>query len=176
MRKHWIHLAVVLVALAFVGGCCQPQVVKPTEEAKPALPAEEVKEEVVVTPKPVEVEEAEVKEVAKKVSPLEDIFFAFDDYSLTDKAKATLKKNAEWMKNSPNTRVRIEGNCDERGTNEYNMALGERRANSAKKYLINLGVKESQLSTVSYGEEKPVCTEQSEECWAKNRRDHFAIE
>jgi peptidoglycan-associated lipoprotein len=79
------------------------------------------------------------------------------------------------MKNNPDAKVRIEGNCDERGTNEYNMALGERRANSGKKYLIKLGIKESQLSTVSYGEEKPFCTENSEECWVKNRRDHFVI-
>jgi peptidoglycan-associated lipoprotein len=183
MRKRWLHLAVVLAVLAFVGACvCQPQVVKPTEEAvKPAPPPEEkVQEEVVAAPPPAEVKEAEVKEEAppKTVEAigLEDIFFAFDDYSLTDAAKATLDKNAAWMKSNPNAKVRIEGNCDERGTNEYNMALGERRAKSAKKYLINLGIKEGQLSTVSYGEEKPVCTEQTEECWAKNRRDHFVIE
>jgi len=170
---------VVLAALAFVAACtCQPQVVKPTEAAKPVPPAEKkVQEEVVAAPKPAEVKEAEVKEVAKveEVSPLEDIFFAFDDYSLTDTAKATLEKNAAWMKNNPNTKVRIEGNCDERGTNEYNMALGERRANSGKKYLSKLGVKEEQLATVSYGEEKPFDPGHNEEAWAKNRRDHFVI-
>jgi peptidoglycan-associated lipoprotein len=180
MKKRWIHLMVVLAALAFVAACtCQPQVVKPTEAAKPVPPAEKkVQEEVVAAPKPAEVKEAEVKEEApmkEEVSPLEDIFFAFDDYSLTNTAKATLDKNAAWMKNNPNTKVRIEGNCDERGTNEYNMALGERRANSGKKYLSKLGVKEGQLSTISYGEEKPFCTEHNEECWAKNRRDHFVI-
>jgi peptidoglycan-associated lipoprotein len=176
MKKRWIHLAVILAVLAFVGACiCQPQVVKPKEEPAKVAPPEKKAEEPEVAPKPAEVKEAEVKEEAKEVSPLEDIYFAFDDYSLTDPAKATLEKNAAWMKNNLNTKVRIEGNCDERGTNEYNMALGERRANSAKKYLINLGVKESQLSIVSYGEEKPVCTEHNEECWTKNRRDHFAI-
>jgi peptidoglycan-associated lipoprotein len=183
MRKRWLYLSVVLVALAFVAACiCQPQVVKPTKEAaKPAPPEKKVEEEVVVAaPKPAEVKEAEVKEEAppkpvEEVSPLEDIHFAFDDYSLTDTAKAILEKNTAWLKNNPNAKVRIEGNCDERGTNEYNMALGERRANSGKKYLINLGIKEGQLSTVSYGEEKPFCTEHTEECWAKNRRDHFVI-
>jgi len=179
MKKRWIHLMVVLAALAFVAACvCQPQVVKPTEAAKPVPPAEKiVQEEVVAAPKPAEVKETEVKEEAKveEVSPLEDIFFALDDYSLTDTAKATLEKNAAWMKNNPNTKVRIEGNCDERGTNEYNMALGERRANSGKKYLSKLGVKEEQLATVSYGEEKPFDPGHSEEAWAKNRRDHFVI-
>jgi peptidoglycan-associated lipoprotein len=79
------------------------------------------------------------------------------------------------MTNNPNAKIRIEGHCDERGTNEYNMALGERRANSAKKYLIKLGVKESQLSTISYGEEKPLDPGHNEEAWAMNRRAHFAI-
>jgi len=179
MKKRWIHLMVVLAALAFVAACvCQPQVVKPTEAAKPVPPAEKkVQEEVVAAPKPAEVKEAEVKEdvMKEEVSPLEDIHFAFDDYSLTDTAKTILEKNAAWMRNNPNTKVRIEGNCDERGTNEYNMTLGERRANSAKKYLIKLGSKESLLSTISYGEEKPLDPGHNEEAWAKNRRDHFAI-
>ena len=179
MKKRWIHLMVVLAALAFAAACvCQPQVVKPTEAAKPVPPAEKiVQEEVVAAPKPAEVKEAEVKEdvMKEEVSPLEDIHFAFDDYSLTDTAKATLEKNAAWMKNNPNNKVLIEGNCDERGTNEYNMALGERRANSGKKYLSKLGVKEEQLATVSYGEEKPFDPGHNEEAWAKNRRDHYAI-
>jgi peptidoglycan-associated lipoprotein len=175
MRKRWIHLVVVLAALSFVAACtCQPAVVKPTEEAKPAPPPEKKVEEVVVAPKPPEVKvEVPPKPVEEVV--LEDIFFAFDKYSLTDTAKATLEMNAAKIKNNPNLKVRIEGNCDERGTNEYNMALGERRANSGEKYLINLGVKEEQLSTVSYGEEKPFDPGHNEEAWAKNRRDHFAI-
>lgn len=178
MKKNCFNLGLILVALFFVTGCvCQPQVVKPTEEAKPVPSAEKVEKEEPAA-KPSEVKEAEVKEIVpeKAEAPLlEDIYFAFDDYSLTDAAKATLEKNATWMKNNPNTKVRIEGHCDERGTNEYNMALGERRANSAKKYLIKLGIKEEQLSTVSYGEEKPFCTEHNEECWAKNRRAHFIV-
>jgi peptidoglycan-associated lipoprotein len=176
MRKRWIHLAVVLVALAFAGACiCQPQVVKPKEEVPMVTPpAEKKAEEPVVAPKP-EVKEKEVIEAPKEVYPLEDIHFAFDDYSLTDTAKAILDKNAAWMKNNPDSKVLIEGNCDERGTIEYNLALGERRANSAKKYLVNLGVKESQLSTISYGKEKPLDPGHNEEAWAKNRRDHFAI-
>jgi peptidoglycan-associated lipoprotein len=177
MKKRWIHLVVVLAALSFVTACtCQPEV-KPVEVATPAPPPPP--EQKVEAPPPAPVKEVEVKEEAppKPVEEvvLEDIFFALDKHFLTDEAKATLERNAAKIKNNPDLKVRIEGTCDERATNKYNMALGERRANSAKKYLINLGVKEDQLSTVSYGEEKPSCTEKNEECWAKNRRDHFAI-
>jgi peptidoglycan-associated lipoprotein len=108
-------------------------------------------------------------------SMLKDIHFAFDRYDLSEEARATLAKNAEFMKKSPQARIQIEGHCDERGTAEYNLALGERRANSAKQYLISLGVPASQLSTISYGEEMPLDPGHNEEAWAKNRRDHFVI-
>jgi peptidoglycan-associated lipoprotein len=179
MRKRWIHLVVVLAILSFVTACtCQPEV-KPVEVAAPAPPpppAPKVEAPPPPPPPPVEVKE-EAPPPPKPVEEvvLEDIFFALDKHFLTDEAKATLERNAAKIKNNPDLKVRIEGSCDERATNKYNMALGEKRANSAKKYLIGLGVKEDQLSTVSYGEEKPSCTEKNEECWAKNRRDHFAI-
>ena len=82
-----------------------------------------------------------------------------------------MKANAGWLKANPNVKVRIEGNCDERGTIEYNQALGQRRAAAAKKYLTDLGIASSRISLISYGKEKPVCSEQTEECWQKNRRD-----
>ncbi len=84
-----------------------------------------------------------------------------------------MKKNADWFKANANQKVRIEGNCDERGTVEYNLALGQKRADSAKNYLVGLGVNAASLDTISYGKERPVCNEHNEECWAKNRRDHF---
>jgi len=80
-----------------------------------------------------------------------------------------------WLKANPQVRVEIEGHCDERGTNEYNLALGIKRANSVKRYLVDLGISAGRLSAVSYGEELPLCKEQNEICWAKNRRAHFAI-
>jgi peptidoglycan-associated lipoprotein len=86
-----------------------------------------------------------------------------------------LKKKAEFLKTYSDVYTTIEGHCDERGTPEYNLALGERRAESAKSFLVDLGIEAYRISTVSYGEERPVCTEQTEDCWAKNRRDDFVI-
>ncbi len=104
---------------------------------------------------------------------LKDIFFEFDRFDLSPEARATLADNAAWLESNTSVKVVIEGHCDERGTNEYNIALGDRRAKSAYNYLINLGIKADRLSTISYGEEKPECTEHAESCWAKNRRAHF---
>ena len=103
-------------------------------------------------------------------SRLEAIYFDFDKYELKDAARETLAKNAQLLKDNPNLVIRLEGNCDERGSNEYNLALGERRANSAKKYLVYLGISPDRLATISYGEEKPVCMEHNESCWSRNRR------
>ncbi len=106
-------------------------------------------------------------------SPLKDIYFDFDRADLRPDARETLKANADWLKNNPSATVQIEGHCDERGTAEYNLALGARRAQSAKDYLVTLGIAGQRLSTVSYGQELPVCTEHNEECWQKNRHDRF---
>lgn len=104
---------------------------------------------------------------------LGDIFYDFDSSALSTEAQDQLKQNASWLKTNAAPSVTIEGHCDERGTDEYNIALGERRANSAKEYLTNLGVNSSRLSTVSFGEERPFDTAHNEEAWAKNRRAHF---
>ena len=108
-------------------------------------------------------------------SPLKDAFFGFDRYDLSDEARAILRANSEWMKSNPAARVEIEGHCDERGTNEYNLALGAKRAQAARDYLVSLGVAADRLSTISYGEEIPVCKETVESCWAQNRRARSVI-
>lgn len=108
-------------------------------------------------------------------SPVRDIYFDFDRYDLSSDARATLKANAEWLKSQPSVRVQIEGHCDERGTNEYNLALGAKRAQSARDYLVTLGVAAERLSMISFGEEIPVCTDRTESCWARNRRARFVI-
>jgi peptidoglycan-associated lipoprotein len=108
-------------------------------------------------------------------SPLQDILFGFDRYDLEAEARSTLKANADWLKKNPAARIEIEGHCDERGTNEYNLALGAKRAQAAKDYLVTLGIATERLSTISYGEEIPVCKEQSESCWRQNRRARFVI-
>jgi len=107
--------------------------------------------------------------------PLKDVFYDFDHYNLRLEARETLKRNAEWLKANPSVRVEIEGHADERGTSEYNLALGAKRAHTSKDYLISLGISGNRLNTVSYGEEVSVCAEHSEECWQKNRRARFAV-
>lgn len=111
----------------------------------------------------------------KKESGIEDIFFDFDKHIIRDDSLEILKKDAEWFSSNPNTKVVIEGLADDRGTTEYNLALGERRAQSVKKHLIALGVEPLRINTISYGEEKPVCKEHTEECWWKNRKAHFSV-
>jgi peptidoglycan-associated lipoprotein len=108
-------------------------------------------------------------------SPLKEIYFGFDSFDLNPEARAILKTNADWLKANPSVRVEVEGHCDERGTNEYNLALGAKRAQSAKDYLVTLGIATDRLSTISYGEELPVCKENTEACWQKNRRGRFVI-
>lgn len=103
------------------------------------------------------------------------IYFEFDDASLRPDARASLRGSAEVLKQRPNVRVEIQGNCDNRGSNEYNLALGNRRAESAKRYLMDLGVNGSRITTVSFGEENPAVQGNTEEAWARNRRDEFVV-
>lgn len=98
------------------------------------------------------------------------VFFAFDQYDLSNEAQATLRAQADWLRQFPAVNVTVEGHCDERGTREYNLALGERRANAAKNYLVALGIDASRLETVSYGKERPAVLGNSEDAWAQNRR------
>jgi peptidoglycan-associated lipoprotein len=120
-------------------------------------------------------EEMERKEAARNMFLTEDIFFEFDSSALLPDAQMILKKKAEWLINNPDVTVTIEGHCDERGTNEYNLALGDRRAESIKTFLMDLGIAGSRLNCISYGEERPVDPRHNEEAWAKNRRGHFTI-
>jgi peptidoglycan-associated lipoprotein len=105
----------------------------------------------------------------------EDILFEFDSASLSVEAQEILRAKAEWLRENPRAQVVIEGHCDERGTNEYNLALGDRRAFSCKSFLVDLGIADTRLTTISYGEEQPVDSRAAEDAWAKNRRAHFVI-
>lgn len=107
---------------------------------------------------------------------LKTIYFDFDKYDLRPDARATLAANVEWLQANRSWRILIEGHCDERGTNEYNMALGDKRANAARSYLISAGVSPARIRTISYGEERPAVMGHDEEAWAKNRRGAFVIE
>ncbi len=125
------------------------------------------------------VSEADIQQAkimaAKKRFVNQDVHFEYDSSVLSSMAKMVLKEKAAWLKDNGSVSVSIEGHCDERGTTEYNLALGERRANAARNYLVNLGVAANRLSTISYGEERPQDSGNTESAFRKNRRAHFAI-
>jgi len=147
---------------AAVPGAEQPAPSPPVvEEVAPPIVAEERRPE----PPPAET----------RAAALADVYFEFDRAEITPAARTGLEENAKWLIGHPNAAVRIEGHCDERGTNEYNLALGERRAQAVKRVLDALGVPAARLSTVSYGEEQPACRDHRESCWQQNRRAHLAI-
>lgn len=114
------------------------------------------------------------KRAAEKA--LVDVHFDLDKSDITDQAKPVLQGIAAFMKAYPQAKIQVEGNCDERGTSEYNLSLGERRANAVKEYLLGLGVEGGRLTSTSYGKEKPICTEHEEACWWRNRRAHFQLQ
>jgi peptidoglycan-associated lipoprotein len=119
--------------------------------------------------------EEERKRTERAVFVNEDIMFEFDSIRLSSEAQEILRKKAQWLKANPREKVTIEGHCDNRGTNEYNLALGDRRAHSAKIFLVDLGIEEERLEIISYGEERPLDSAETEDAWAKNRRAHFVI-
>ncbi len=108
-------------------------------------------------------------------SRVKDIFFDYDKYDIRDDARTTLQEDARALAERSGLRLTIEGHCDERGSEKYNLALGDKRANATKEFLVGQGVASDRLDTISYGEERPVCSEHTEDCWAKNRRAHFTL-
>ncbi len=171
---------VVLSAVAALAGCSSTTA-KPETPSSASAPAASNKQP---TPAPgsstttssLEAHQRGESTATPASSPLKDIYFDFDRYDLRADARETLKANWDWLKANPAAQVQIEGHCDERGTTEYNLALGAKRAQAAKDYLVTLGVAAERLSTISYGKELPVCTEHTEECWQKNRRDRFVVQ
>ena len=149
-----------------------PAPVKTTDSANQnnvAAPADTANSKVTADEQPVNLETKTEK------SPLRDINFDFDSFVIRADAREILQVNADYLSKHRVSSVVVEGHCDERGTAEYNMALGERRAQEARKYLVNLGIRESMIKTVSYGNERPLDTASNEEAWAKNRRAHFVV-
>jgi peptidoglycan-associated lipoprotein len=129
-------------------------------------------------PKPLSEEEIFANKTLEQLNaerPLDDVYFDLDESTIRDDARGPLQKNAEWMKRWSSTRIMIEGHADERGSAEYNLALGDRRANAVKSYLVNLGVADNRITVTTKGKESPFCTESNESCWQQNRRGHFII-
>ena len=187
MPSRSLRLLVTLLVVSlmvFVVGCPKkppaeaPQTTPPPVAEKPApaveVPTEKERgfEETQETPSAIEDQDSMLAKLnAQKV--LGSVYFEFDKSDLRSDALEQLRKNAEWLKANAGYRVRIEGNCDERGTVEYNMVLGENRAKAAQQYLVDLGVQGNRLSTVTYGKERPLDPGHNEEAWAKNRRAEF---
>jgi len=112
----------------------------------------------------------------KETNDIQDIIFKFDRYDLDDESRAVLRNNVTYLKKNSMTSIEIQGHCDERGTNNYNIALGERRAHATKMYMVSQGISASRIHTISYGEEKPFCFDSNDSCWLKNRRAHFKVD
>lgn len=198
-KKLWIHIALLIVipGLLFTASCAKKQVM--TQDSSAAATQQQatvdagdagasqqamVKEEAVMSEaeKAAAVQmiqdEARAREIEmqRMAFQSENIYFDFDSAELTPMAQDVLVRKAEWLRANPMASVIIEGHCDERGTAEYNLALGERRANAARDFVVDLGISDARVSTISYGEERPADMGSNEEAWAKNRRDVFVVQ
>jgi len=195
-KKLWIVLAMFLIlpGLLFTVSCAKKTVKTegPTMATAPVQSGAQAQQEQaemaakqqaeMEKQRAMEAEKIAMEEAARQAMlaqqqfEAENIYFEFDSSALLTAAQQTLKRKAEYLRENPQLRVTIEGHCDERGTNEYNLALGDRRSNSAKSFLVDLGIGPGRLTTISYGEERPLDPRHNEEAWAKNRRCEFVIE
>lgn len=126
-------------------------------------------------PSPGDVSQGRIEGKIPEGGPLQDVRFAYDSFDLSSEAREALQANASWLQSNAQAKVEVEGHCDDRGTAEYNLALGAKRAKTARDYLVTLGIADERLSTISYGEELPLCREADESCWQQNRRAHFLV-
>ena len=165
------RLCFLLAASVAVGGLLM--VTSCSKKPKPTT--EIVKNEPAPPPPAPQPEPAPAVEPAAEII-IEDVFFDYDKYNIRNDALSVMERNARVLSNNAGARVLLEGHCDERGTVEYNLALGDRRAQSAKNYLVQFGIDPSRLSTISFGEEKPFVEGHDEAAWSKNRRVHFVIQ
>jgi peptidoglycan-associated lipoprotein len=184
MPRQALFLMLIGLSLSMLPGCSRkkpttaPQA--PVQEAASTAPAPAPPPPAAPEPAPEAVDPldgdlASVNEYVRSQGLLDDVFYSYDSFALTEEARQRLAANAQFFIRNTAFEAVIEGHCDERGTSEYNLALGERRASSARSYLTSLGVDGSRLRTITYGEERPVCSESDESCWSQNRRAHFLI-
>ncbi len=183
-RKTWLTLLLVAVMVGGVSSACKkdkpvaPQAVEPAEAPDDSATDVEPEPDLEIvddTPDPLDGDLLDAQVYAESMGFLGDVYFDLDRSDLSSASRDRLAQNAEFIASRPEFTFTIEGHCDERGTNEYNLALGDRRANTALSYLVSLGVDASRITTISYGEENPTCDTSGESCWSQNRRAHFAI-
>ena len=167
----WRAVAIALVTVTTVSGCSLWRTDVPAEEIDPAAEAMRLEEERLAARR--SLDQFEVTGRVAAGGTFEDVQFDYDSVSLDEASRAAITRNAQILGANPALRVEIEGHCDERGTSEYNLALGARRAKAVKDALVAAGVSASRLSTVSYGEELPLCKDSNDACWARNRRGHL---
>jgi peptidoglycan-associated lipoprotein len=195
LSSRWIHVTMTSLLLfgVLLAGCAKrpattqasapaPTAAAATTPSGPAMAPATAAPSAEATPAPATAAPSTATPAARppvaefrSVPELKDAFFDFDKYDIRPADAKVLDANATWLKANANNLVLIEGHCDERGTNEYNLALGERRAKSTMNYLVSQGVQASRITIISYGEERPACTDKTEACWAKNRRSHFLV-
>lgn len=190
MKKHAGIWVIGALGALLVGGCASDTVVKKDEAVAPSATTQAKPSDVksrgnmsdATSTIPVPAKNitnagntSSNQAMEQMKSALDKIYFDFDSYGLSDQARSALTNNADYLQKHATANIRIEGNCDERGSAEYNIALGEKRAKAAMKYLAAMGIPEKRLTTISYGKEKPADTAHDEAAWAKNRRDDFTI-
>lgn len=186
LRHRSLTLALCLAAGVAVSACGgkkpvpAPPPVPPPPATKPENPPPPPPAPAPATPEPrvpteEELFEKMTLEELNAKRPLGDVFFGLDDANISEEGRAALAKNLEWLKKWSTTKVSVEGHCDNRGTPEYNLALGDRRSAAVKSYLVSLGLPADRLTTISKGEEQPFCKEDTEACWQQNRRGHFIV-
>lgn len=190
-RMSFYAVSVGLVAVLLAAGCAKQDVVRKDEglAATPVVKQLEVQKPAAASagqstqlpvaavsqPQVAARQTQQASSIDQLQSALDKIYFNFDSAGISESARETLSKNAAVLVKEPSAKIRIEGNCDERGSAEYNLALGERRAKAAQQYLVSLGVKPERLAIISYGKEKPAVQGSDESAWAKNRRDEFVV-
>ena len=179
MNKRSLVLACSLLgAVLLLAAGCKKKAPTTTPEAAPPPPAPAEAVPPPSAPPPPAREEGVMSEDISTLNAkgyLKDAFFDFDKADLREDARTSLSADADWLKQYSSIQVLVEGHCDERGTEEYNLSLGEKRASAVKSYLASLGVSGSRIRTVSYGKDRPFCTDHNESCWQENRRGHFVI-
>jgi peptidoglycan-associated lipoprotein len=182
-----VSCAAIVLAVSLTAGACakkkpEPPPAAPSTpapaETKPATPPPPPPPPPSPQPAAPTEEEIFAKKTLEQLNaekPLADVFFAYDSTDISEEGRASLQKNLQWLKRWTSTKIMIEGHADSRGTNEYNLALGESRADAVRDYLASLGLAADRVTIVSKGEEQPFCAEESEACWQQNRRGHFII-